>query len=113
MAERPSGSYANRDLAGHCVRSEAWRTVQRRLFTGIRPVAASAETVKKTSWAVLTPGKGSAYKAPIDAAADAGRRQTLPRKCRASSPDLGRNRNLFPLERLPSGRVETGLEARS
>jgi hypothetical protein len=45
----------------------------------------------------LTAREGRAYIASIDADADACRRQTLPLKCRAALPDLGRERRSVAL----------------
>jgi hypothetical protein len=80
---------------------------------GARRAAAKGcrRTVKKTSRSVLTPEPAGAYKAPIDAAAHARRRQTLPRNCRADLPDLGREWKPFPRERLPSGKIGIGPES--
>ena len=47
---------------------------------------------RKFPQGALTAGEGPAYIAFIDADADACRRQTLPLKCRAALPDLGRER---------------------
>ena len=99
---RSSGPLPGGCFLLHYVCSEAEsHTSSERSTRGCRlPEKAS---VKKSSRGVLTAEKALAYKPPIDAAADANRRRTLPWKCRAHLPDLGREWVLFSLEALTFG----------